>query len=212
VANKAVDTGGSMELGDIKDLERFCKRWQSKADEYDLDTLAGTFDQFFSLFVAYNRLYAAAARRLTQTGRIKVQDETDRKSATSHVVEYLGSNKLANILRECTHDDVDRVYELIDNGTFFVHGKSRNDEPDHVRDRQCLRKIKNGDDKDYCTAILALIYTTRCNMFHGSKQYCQVQQSILIPMNSILRCLIDAVSSTLIQDLSEEDAKRWRQN
>jgi hypothetical protein len=81
-----VGRGDTMELGDIKDLESFCARWQTKAAEYDLNTLAGTFDNFFSLFVVYNRLYAATARRLVQTGRIKAQDETDRKSATGHVV------------------------------------------------------------------------------------------------------------------------------
>jgi hypothetical protein len=199
-----------MELGDIRDLERFCMSWKAKAEEYDVNTLAGTFDQFFSLFVAYNNLYVAAARRLVQTGRIKAQDETDRKSATNHVVEYLGDERLARILRDSTGDHIDSICQLINDGTFFIHSMRKDDKPDHARDRKCLQDISYGDDKQYCTAVLDLIYTTRCSMFHGSKQYHQIQQSILIPMSSTLTCLIDVLTSALVEDLSEEDAKRWR--
>ena len=38
--------------------QRFCRRWIEKADNYDDKSLDGVFDKFFSLYVAFNRLYS----------------------------------------------------------------------------------------------------------------------------------------------------------
>jgi hypothetical protein len=148
-------------------------------------------------------MYDVAAHRLLQRGDIKENDATDRKSATSHAVHYIGANRLADRLRAPENsENVMRIYELIDNGTFWVHSNRKNNQPDYARDRECLQNIMAGADEEYCTAILDLIYTTRCNMFHGIKQYHQIQKLGLHPMAAILRSVIVELRFAIARDLN----------
>jgi hypothetical protein len=42
-------------------IERFCNRWIEKALSYQSNELEDLFDRFFTLFVAYNRIYSAVS-------------------------------------------------------------------------------------------------------------------------------------------------------
>ena len=48
------------------ELQNFYTRWLWKAEEYQSDNLQDCFDRFFTLFVAYNRLYAELALSLVK--------------------------------------------------------------------------------------------------------------------------------------------------
>jgi len=47
---------------DARSTLAFSERWLNKASRHDSSTLDGAFDKFFSLFVAFNRIYSYVNR------------------------------------------------------------------------------------------------------------------------------------------------------
>src|SRR5437016_5354896 len=82
-------------LGARVDLTRkFCQRWLQKAASYDPAKLEDAFDKFFTLFVAFNRLYFHAAQVSGQAER------GDRRMATRLFPGVIGHEFLWERLTE----------------------------------------------------------------------------------------------------------------
>jgi hypothetical protein len=56
------------------ELATFCRNWLTKAEAYSSEEIGGAFDQFFRLYVAFNRLYAEATFRLARRGQVRLRD------------------------------------------------------------------------------------------------------------------------------------------
>ncbi|WP_322012703.1 hypothetical protein [Paraburkholderia sp. J12] len=77
---------------DIYAIGRFCDRWIEKADSYRSGNLEDLFDRFFTLFVAYNHLYSAAAisYRASLDERRAEMLRGDRREATTIMARLIG--------------------------------------------------------------------------------------------------------------------------
>ncbi len=146
------------------------KRWLRKAARYNSSRLDGAFDKFFTLFVAFNRLYLHTAEI---SGR---PDPGDRAMATQLFPQAIGHELLwQKIVRDGGIDDVQTLARLIGpNGPFFLIFSADRHTPDPE---------KNDD-----------LYRVRCNMFHGRKGFETRQLQLLPPC---LRCLMRIVVAGL---------------
>lgn len=183
-----------------QELILFCRRWLDKASTYNDNDLKDCFDKFFSLFVVYNALYVEATRRMMKAGTIKPNQGGDRISATKHVPTYLGHSSLAHLLKNdaIMSHAINRFTELIHRGDFYIH-TNKLGEAERSEDRSSIRKIRQGDDKEFCESCLLLIYLTRCNMFHGGKQFIQYQKDLLDPMMTVLLKVINELKEKLVR-------------
>jgi len=178
-------------------LNQFVEAWLGKAENYSNTELQGVFDRFFSLFVSFNALYQDATNQLIARQRITPQSATDSQSATKHVIAFIGPRNLQNWLIQNCQNDLDEMVSLIEDGTFYINTHRGSSLPDHASDREQTRGIKSLEPEKYCLGILKLIYKTRCNMFHGSKEFSHIQIQLLRPMNSILLAVINCLRSAL---------------
>jgi hypothetical protein len=190
----------------IRGLQTFCQRWLEQADSYDTANLAGSYDAFFSVFVAYNALYSEVVTRLKSNDKVQPKDANDdNKNATLHVPLYLEPALTANEIRKDLHclTSVHEFIGLINDGTFYIHITRNPKHPDREKDRACIKGIEEGSDKEFCESILTLIHKTRCNMFHGSKEFCPKQPVLLNPMTVVLgtvvRMLIRSLSGPHVE-------------
>jgi len=73
----------------------FCRAWRTKVQGYSLDVPRDAFDRFFTLYVAFNRLYGEATFRLARRGVLKLKDRfPDSKGAQEYVVQFCGAKRL----------------------------------------------------------------------------------------------------------------------
>lgn len=177
------------------DLIEFCKRWLRKAGTYGGST-EDVFDEFFSLYVVYNAIYSRVTVVLIDKEKIQKNRTKDRISATKNVPVYIGQNILSEKLFEIK-DDIVTIIQLIEQDRFYISTKANNITADEVKDKELIRDIKAflanqniENSKKFNEAVLSMIYGTRNNMFHGSKNFDHSQISILEPMNKILRTII----------------------
>ncbi len=175
-------------------IKQFCMRWSDKADKYTEKTTEDVFDRFFSLFVAYNTLYSEITIMLEKKNMHK--GTGDRVSATQNVPKYIGQAILFDKLKNLS-GDIDKIVNLIKNGTFYISTKRDNITPDTAKDNKYIDNIENinsaqnlANKTKFNEAVLSLIYGVRCNMFHGKKGFDPIQKELLIPMNNILEMLI----------------------
>jgi len=178
------------------DLKYFCNRWIEKADNYTNDSTEDVFDRFFSLYVAYNAIYFEATIDLIENKQIGKKRTGDRVSAVRNIPVYIGQNILSKKLLDMS-DDINKIINLIKNGTFYISTKKDNVTPDPDIDKNLIRDIeiflsksKKRDQQKFNEAVLTFMYDVRCNMFHGKKGFDSIQKQLLIPMNSILEMLI----------------------
>ncbi len=178
------------------DLKHFCNRWIQKADRYSNDTTEDVFDKFFSLYVAYNAIYSDVTLELIKAKKIGKKWTKDKVSATKNIPVYIGQDRLYTAL-QLMRSDIDAIVELINNGTFHISTKEDNITPNTEQDKKFLFNIESNNEtkgaygqKKYNEAVLSLIYGARCNMFHGSKSFEPIQETLLIPMNNILEMIM----------------------
>lgn len=183
-------------------LRSFCQGWIDKAQPYNVEETSECFDKFFTLFVAYNALYAEVARQLIDDNQIRSNEDTDRASATKHVPRYYGYKKLAECLKNdpTTKTAIDTFVKLVEEKRFYFNSKKSSVELNHKDDMRFIRKIKNGTDQEFCESVLVFLYLARCNMFHGSKEFHQHQKNVLKPMIVILNKLVLALFEELQRD------------
>lgn len=176
------------------ELINFCNRWLDKADTYTNNSTEEVFDKFFSLYVVYNAIYSEATLKLKEKNS-KIS-AGDRISATENISKYIGHQILFEKLQNLSKE-INKIIELIKNGTFYISTKRDNITPDTEQDNKYITDIemnktaiKSNDKQEFNKAILNLIYGVRCNMFHGKKGFNPIQRELLIPMNNILEMII----------------------
>lgn len=178
-------------------LSTFVTSWVAKANKYKDGKRDGAFDRFFSLFVPFNALYQAAVDRMISNDAIRESDVTDRRSATEYVITYIGAPLLQEHLHANCKEEIELIVKLIDEGTFYVSTCRKTGKPDHQADSIHTEGIKSNNSNHYCKGILELIYQTRCNMFHGSKEFTHIQIRLLKPMNAILNQIVKILLARL---------------
>lgn len=186
------------------DFKSLCQRWREKAKQYDSEDIHQLFDKFFSLYVAYNALYAETAaylhRKAIKDGKegYKLDDENfpDKQAATKYVLDLLTSRGLVQSLEhtEATKEAIAQLKKLFSEESHFhfwicldpVFGEHQKD-----KDKELIRMLNSSSADELARAILQLIYQVRCNMFHGRKSVSKVQKELLIPLVTILDKIVD---------------------
>lgn len=190
----------------IDHLNHFCDAWMRKAQEIDTIELEGVFDQFFTLWVVFNRLYEESGRILVNKqhpiyqgysfkGKRRFAPPPDRLSATLGVVAFCGPRALKREIFACrnAHDGITYLVEEINHSRLYLHENYETGDPDIERDKELATKAEFG-----CIAsLLSLIYQARCNLFHGQKSFTETQRQLLTSMSSILIVLINVLRQNL---------------
>jgi hypothetical protein len=178
------------------EFQEFVNKWLAKADRYGDANLEDLFDAFFTLFVVYNRLYAETTFVLAREGKITIDERKpfpDAKAAKVYVVKYLTANRLVADID--TDPDckaaLDSIIQLLDNNTFSIKLDLIQGNPQPDLDLALLRDLRSADAEARSRAILDVLYSMRCNMFHGHKGFSLVQATILRPATVLLRRVID---------------------
>ncbi len=165
---------------------RFCERWLRKAAQYKSSRLDGAFDKFFTLFVAFNRLYVHAVQIAGyHAGQ---RDPGDRAMATQLFPQAIGHEILwQKLVKGKGIADVQTLAKLIGpDGPFFVTFSARRNTPQPEMDANLRRRLLDDSPRIAVEAVLEYLYGVRCNMFHGRKGLEPRQLELLRPC---LRCL-----------------------
>jgi hypothetical protein len=188
----------------------FCNRWLEKASKYTNDTTEDVFDKFFSLFVPYNAIYFDVTLELIENGKIGKKRTGDRVSAVKNIPVYIGQDVLSQKLLDMS-DDINKILDLIKNKTFHISTKKDNTTTNTDADKELVDNIeifllehKKKDQQKFNEAVLSLIYGTRCNMFHGKKELFDKQIELLVPMNNILKVIIQDLLLKIDQENTHE--------
>ncbi|WP_134044366.1 hypothetical protein [Paraburkholderia caballeronis] len=182
---------------DIYPIEIFCDRWISKADIYRSDSLEDLFDRFFTLFVAYNRLYSASAElhRATLDPRKVPMLQGDRREATTIMAQLIQQPRFSDIVQENSviADSCKSISELLLNRQFFLHSVRGTGKPDHARDERLAEELQ----RHRILAVLECLYQIRCNIFHGEKEFAPRQAQLLAPATVLLEAIVKLGRSVL---------------
>ncbi len=123
----------------------------------------------------------------------------DRKGATEYALQFIRYEALYQIIttdKECSGCLQDLI-ERISNHEFYIKLSMPWGNPQPEKDDDLVKKLNSKGHKKKVKAVLDLIYSVRCNMFHGNKQFVQVQVDLLQPLTVILRCIIVELYSKL---------------
>lgn len=189
------------------ELDSFYQRWLLKAEQYGTQSLQDCFDRFFTLFVAYNRLYSELAIAQVKQGRWRYPYYSDSLAAKKNVRMYLGGRYITQNIEndiECSNANL-AIISLLDVGAFRIkfdlfNVNSEGGNPVINRRRvphffsrrpmdndfSLLNKLKSDIANEKADAILDIIYSIRCNMFHGQKGYDNKQVKLLVPVTTLL--------------------------
>lgn len=166
----------------------FCLRWLKKASRCSPDRLDEAFDRFFTLFVAYNRLYS-------QLGEVAARPERgDHAQATRVYADIVGRDQLwTDLLTARLDEDLATIAAMIGPlGSFNITFDRASNSPDTVADARLSADLLHGAPPARVDAILELLYQVRCNLFHGRKGFEARQLELLQPCTRCLRSVIDS--------------------
>ena len=185
-------------LGQLKSIQEnfdifYCGWMENKCREYDTNFLSAYYDVYFSRYVTYNAIYNTLTNTLEQfevlsrkkdkTG--KEIDRGDKIKAIDIMSKYIQNT---NLLIFFSHpevvEDIKLIVEIIENKEFGIIYKYG--EPQPLEDERLKVQLSNTAEKIKIKAILTLLYSIRCNMFHGSKNFEESQKQILKPLNRLL--------------------------
>jgi hypothetical protein len=166
--------------------KKFCDRWIARTAHYNVQTLNGSVDTFFSLYVAYNRLCSYLA--LTLEDPSKFDNVTD--TAIKVFPAALGSERIWTVASEGDGlADITCLGSLIaDDGGFFLFPKKGTFglESNKSKNKILHDKLVSSDTDKRVEGLLHYLYGVRCNAFHGGKDLRESQLKILQPS---VRCL-----------------------
>lgn len=173
----------------------FINNWLQKADAYPNGEQLSDFDRFFTLFVAYNKLYTQAFAILnSQRGDRgeKLKEYKDRDAATTSVVCYLeGSNIIQPIQQnQRSRDAFTEISDLISHRKFNFSLDTTTGESKPDQDDALSRNLESDNLNSKATALLTILYQVRCNLFHGRKQFVEDQKRVLRPSNILLKEIV----------------------
>ncbi|QUX92029.1 hypothetical protein CYL31_11655 [Marinomonas sp. A3A] len=175
-------------------VQYFYNEWLNKADSYVDKSLSGYFNKAFSLFTLYNKLYAEATFSLARAKIIKLNERQgfpDRKGATIFAPQYIGYENLERIFSEdeCARC-IDELAYFIETGRFYIKLSMLYGKRQQIKDKELAENLRSKTVEVKVNAVMDYIYTVRCNMFHGNKQFDEVQVDLLEPIIIILRKVI----------------------
>lgn len=176
-------------------FERFCSTWLSKAEQCDVDSTDGCYDKFFTLFVVFNRLYAEATFELARRGEISIQPNRplpDRKGATEYTLLFVGQAAMDQPLQNELAGVIEELTGLIEAESFYIKLSNPNGERQREKDLDLLQRLR-ARGKTKALAVLDLLYSIRCNLFHGHKAFDPVQVELLRPSIELLSAVIRAL-------------------
>jgi hypothetical protein len=212
-------------------LEAFVRRWTERADKANGSGIDPVFDRFIYTYIAFNSLYNAAsyvhARKydalqqhdFTQGGiqhvDPKTLDQSDKKSkkenknynsdkfrATVIVVEVC-NEKLASFF-DSHRNDINQICDCFRSGLLVTKLDKENGQtiPSIDTDKKTIDEIQLNESIE---DLLELIYSVRCNLFHGSKASNEnkLQETLLKSSTAILRSLIDILLEKVNDELSK---------
>jgi hypothetical protein len=184
------------------EFEGFYSSWIHKATFSKGDDLRGLFDKFFTFFVIYNRLYAEATFVLGRKGEIDLSKRTsfpDGEAAKTYVLKYLGSSCLMDRIAASSEatSAIETMRGLLKDGVFHIKLNMVTGDPQPAKDAALLKDLESRSTNARAKAILDLLYSIRCNMFHGHKGFHQVQIKLLLPVVILLRVVIETLHAKL---------------
>ena len=191
----------SPEFGD------FYRRWMEKANSRDQDDFSDYFDNYFSLFVAFNRLYAEATFILARKGAPALARRTsfpDADAAKTYVLKYLGSRYYLGKLEanQEAMPALENLKNLIRDQRFYIKLNMVTGNRQPHKDEELLKKLESRGANQKTEAILDLLYSVRCNMFHGHKGFDAVQVDLLKPLCVVLKTTNEILYEKLSTDNS----------
>jgi hypothetical protein len=181
------------------ELDRFVRDWLAKAGNCPDSSVEGCYDKFFTLFVVFNRLYSEATFELARRGSITLERNgrlPDKKGATKYTFEMIGASDFQDLFDTRLACNVDEIAELVDDGRFFIELSSPDGNPQPIKDRVLLAALRSSGEAQ-ALAVLGLVYTVRCNLFHGHKAFQPIQVGLLRPTIAILSGVIASLHGAL---------------
>ena len=191
------------------EFEAFYANWTAKAAAYIDESATSYFDRFITQFVLYNRLYVEATARLSATAGSGIQLEgrdsfPDGPAAKAYVSQFLTANYLVDALEgdpECL-EAISELKRILREHQFFVrlHPVSGARQPNE--DIALLGRLESTGRADKAGAILEFIYSIRCNLMHGQKDFSEDQVLLLRPTT----ILLTKVCNLLYEKLRRHDS------
>lgn len=182
-------------------MTEFCDAWIRKAELHNGTELPDYYNRAFTLFTTYNRLYAEATFTLARERKIRLPPDRfpDAKGAKKYAPQFIGYQALLNELQndpDCSRS-VQELIHLLETEVFHIklsmpHGRPRRD-----KDLELLAGLKSADTETKISALMDIVYSVRCNMFHGNKRFDPVQVRLLEPVITILRKITDVLYDKL---------------
>lgn len=182
-----------------QELEQFVDGWLYKAERIHDDNAKECYEKFFTLFIVFNRLYAAATFELDRRGTIQLNrgNLPDKKGAIEYTLKLIGTDAFDLLYNGQLRPHVEDIIILMDMEWFNImlsrpHGNPRPDD-----DRKLLARLRSTSSETRALAILELIYQIRCNLFHGHKGVDPMQAELLRPVNRMLVAVIGSLRTAL---------------
>ena len=174
------------------ELVSFYESWRKKADvRFDLHNLNHYFDAYFSYFVVFNRLYAEATFVLARTNQIQIRGNAfpDAKAAKEYALQFMEARYFVSEIEkdESCYIAIETIKDLLVKKSFSIKLDIVYGYPKPEEDFALLNNISSTNSCVKGKAILDFLYTIRCNMFHGQKEFALVQVEILHPSIVLLR-------------------------
>ena len=191
-----------------QEITIFCTNWLEKAKAYDYSTLQGAFDKFFTLFVVYNRLYVEATFRMSNNNAITLtlSNRTsfpDDKAAKVYSLQYLTSTRLNeafNNSNECLNA-IETLKTIIRENKFNIKLDMVLGTPLRQKDLDLLKTLESTHTDNKMKAITDILYSIRCNTFHGQKGYENSQIELLQPVCILLEKIIELLFLKLTDEI-----------
>ena len=185
------------------ELAEFYNGWRAKAREYPINEIRSAFDRFFTLYVAFNRLYAEATFRLARRGQTRLRDRfPDSKAAQDYVLQFCGAEAIIGAWERApaTVQALREIGDHLRTGRFALKLNIVTGEKRPQADRELLKGLESRSLNRRAKSGLEVLYAIRCNMFHGHKGFEPVQLELLRPAIHLLEVTINVLHESLEQD------------
>jgi hypothetical protein len=160
------------------ELQDFCQKWRTKAETYSSEEIGGAFDRFFTLYVAFNRLYAEATFRLARRGQARLKNRfPDSNAAQEYVLQFCGAETLTRAWEDDPNTMAARcqIADHLRQGRFSLKLDMMTGAKRPNADRELLGAMESRSRNRRAQAVLEALYAIRCNMFHGHKGFEPIQ-------------------------------------
>ncbi len=185
------------------ELATFCQNWRAKAETYSSENIRDAFDRFFTLYVAFNRLYAEATFRLARRGQVRLRDRfPDSHGAREYVLQFCGAGALTRTWEDNqeTGAALRQIADHLRQRRFALKLDMVTGERRPEADRELLMALESRSRNRRAKAGLEVLYAIRCNMFHGHKSFDPIQVELLGPAIVLLDSTINVLHQTLDRD------------